>query len=323
MTAISQTRVISSELNSSARSPLFLEGLLEFNREKWGLIPERVRLSSQDSPLPAVETVFYLDRRGRITAPLLSPYIPVAFESTPTESRSRLDRQWVQVGGLLAEEMRQRGVVHPIPMDPEVVDTRPWNWAGFDVEVRYVFQLDFPFQERTADASVRKQIAKAIRDGFRVERTSRMDDVSTCLIASQERQQFRLDMGAGDFALAQEMMGEDALRAYVCYAPNGEPASTRVVLHEPGSRAIDWAAGVNSSHLHSGANQLLISHVIHDLHDAGATGLDFGGAMLPGVGAMKASWGARLVPYYRIEGGRFRAVARHARNYWHFRRAAS
>jgi hypothetical protein len=118
------------------------------------------------------------------------------------------------------------------------------------------------------------------------------------------------------------MMGEDALRAYVCYAPNGEPASMRVALHHPRTRAIDWAAGVNTTYLHSGANQLLIGHMLHDLQQAGATGLDFGGAMVPGVGAMKATWGARLVPYYRVEGGRFRAVVRHAREYLRFRRTA-
>lgn len=320
------TKVIEPAIDEGVEplsSPLFMEGLLKFNREKWNLVPERVRLTAEGAPLPAVETVFYLDRRGRITAPLLSPYIPVAFEPTPTESLARLDRQWIQVGGLLAAEMRRRGVAHPIPLDPQVIDARPWNWTGFDVEVRYVFQLDFPYQERTADSAVRKQIAKAARDGYRVERVSRMDDVNACLADSQERQQFRLNMNGDDFTLAREMIGEDALRAYVCYAPDGEPASTRVVLHHPGTRAIDWAAGVNTAYLHSGANQLLIGHILQDLHAAGSTGLDFGGAMIPSVGAMKATWGARLVPYYRVEGGRFRAVVRHAREYWTFRRGPS
>lgn len=323
MSATIQPDAASVDVDRLVRSPLFLEGLLEFNREKWGLLPERVRLRAEGALLPAVETVFYLDRQGRITAPLLSPYIPVIFESTRTESLIRLDRQWLQVGRLLAAEMRQRGVAQPIPLAPEVIDTRPWNWAGFDVEVRYVFQLDFPFHESTADSSVRRQMTKAKRDGYRVERALRMDDVHVCLTSSQERQQFQLDMTADDFALVREMMGEDALRAYVCYAPDGEPASARVVLHCPGTRAIDWAAGVNVAHLNSGANQLLIGHVLHDLHEAGATGIDLGGAMLPGVAAMKAAWGARLVPYYRIEGGRLRALARHVREYWTFRRTSA
>ena len=54
-------------------SPLFLEGLLEFSRHKWGLTPVRARFSEEGSVLPAVETVYYLNQRGRITAPHLSP----------------------------------------------------------------------------------------------------------------------------------------------------------------------------------------------------------------------------------------------------------
>ena len=59
-----------------------------------------------------------------------------------------------------------------------------------------------------------------------------------------------------------------------------------------------------------------------DLAEAGATGYDFGGANLPSVAAAKAQWGGRLVPFYRIEGGRVIDLARHARNYVRFRRAA-
>ncbi len=314
---------IKAPAQSSFASPLFLDGLLEFTRVKWGIASERVRLSDGVAPLPAVETVFYLDQRGRIRAPRLSPYIPVAFEPTPTGSLTRLDRQWVQVGGLLAEEMRRRGFAHMVALAPEVSDVRPFSWAGFNVDMRYVFHLELPHQDRTADSSVRKQMAKATRAGYRVERTSRMEDVNTCLRASQERQRFQMDMDAADYALAQDIMGEDALRAYVCYAPDGEPASARVVLHHPGTRAIDWAAGVNSAHLTAGANQLLIGHMLDDLHEAGATAFDFSDAELGPVAAMKASWGGQLVPIYTVDGGRARAVARRARDYWHQRRQAS
>lgn len=301
-------------------SPLFLESLREFSRERWGLESEHLRLSEEGSELPAVETVLFLDRKGRITAPRLSPYIPVHFMSTPTSSIARLDRQWLDVGGLLAEEMRRRGLASVVALAPEVVDVRPWQWAGFNVELRYVFHVQLPLSLATVDAAARKRAAKAGRDGYRVERTTRMAEVVACLQSTQDRQQFHLDLSETDLEVGMQILGPDTLRAYVCYTPEGEPAAARVVLHHPGTRAIDWAAGINSAHLDSGANQLLISEMLHDLHEAGATAFDFSDATLAPVAAMKANWGGELVPVYAVDGGRVRALARHARDYWSLRR---
>lgn len=320
MTLASTRKPHSADVTEALTSPLFLEGLLEFNRHKWGVTPMRVRFSEDGSAVPAVETVYYLDERGRVTAPHISPYMPVAFAPTPTESRARLDRQWLTVGTLMAADMHRRGVASVVPLAPEVSDVRPWQWSGFNAELRYVFQLELPHDDHKADSAVRKQVAKATRSGFRAERVTRMDDVAACLSATQERQQFSLDVGARDLDVAQQMVGEEALRAYVCYAPNGEPAGTRVVLHAPGTRAIDWLAGVNTTYLHSGGNQLLISHMLNDLSEAGATAFDFSDATHPPVAAMKATWGGLLVPVYTVDGGRVRALARHARDYWSLRR---
>lgn len=308
-----------SNMLQPARSPLFLDGLVEFNRRKWGVEPCRVRFGEVDGA-PAVEALYYLNRAGRIwKPPTTSTYLPVAFLPTATQSRARLDRQWLAVATLLAEDMRERGLANVIPLPPEVGDARPWQWAGFRVEVRYTFYTDLPYDDSLLDPSVRRQIAKCERSGFRWERARDLRDVYTCLAESETRQGFSYRLDLDDLELAQDLLGPDALRAYVCFAPDGEPASARVTLHQPGARALEWVNGNRAAYLNSGSAQFLLRHVLDDLAAAGATGFDFIGATLPTVAASKATWGASLAPFYAVDGGRLRALARFAREYARFR----
>jgi hypothetical protein len=301
-------------------SPLFLESVMEFTRNQWGLIPERVQHSEDGSELPMVQAVLYSNNKGRLTAPRLSPYIPVHFEPTPTQSIARIDRQWQVVGALLAEDMRKRGLASVISLAPEVKDVRPWQWAGFSVEVRFVIHVPLPLNETMIEPSARKKATKAGQSGYTVAQTTRMDEVIACLKSTQARQDFHLNLNEADLNAGLATMGPGTFRTYVCYAPDGEPAAARILLHHPGTRAIDWAGGVNSAHLTAGANQLLIKEMLSDLAASGATAFDFSDATLPSVAAMKANWGGDLVPVYAVDGGRVRSLARHARDYWYLRR---
>lgn len=308
----------SSVTSGVLTSPFALDGWLEFNRVRWGVQPLKVRLSEGSSDVPAAHAVYYLNRRGQVWKPPTSVYLPVAFESTPTQSRARLDRQWLTVGGLLAEDMKSRGAAGRIALPPEIDDVRPWQWAGFGATVRYTFYLDLPYSESLLDPAARKQIAKSARVGFSHERVTDLTDVFRCIADTERRQGFRYGITQRDLELARDLVGEDVLRAYVCYAPAGEPASARVVLHRRGGRAIDWLVGSSDDHLRTGATQFLLSKVLPDLHAHGAAGFDFEGANLPGVSASKSIWGGRLLPFYVIEAPNVLGLARHARDYWRF-----
>lgn len=300
-------------------SPLLLDGWIEYNRVRWGVKAQRARFTPDNAAAPAATGVFYLDRRGRIWKPPTSTYLPVAFEPTPTQSRARLHRQWVAVGERLARDMRERGVVGRIVLPPDIGDVRPWQWAGFWATTRYTYLLDLPYDDRLMDPAVRRQIAKCDRSGFRSERVTALGDVFACLDESQARQGFSYGVSRSDLELARSMTGEDTLRLYVCYAPNGDPASARVVLHCPGGRAIDWLVGTRTVYLTSGATQNLLRHVLDDLHAAGALAFDFEGANLRGVAASKATWGGTLVPFYVVEAPGLVGLARHARDWARFK----
>ena len=281
--------------------PLALDGWAAFNRARWGARPEWVTVSGGPSGLPEVRALLYHDRSGRIWMPPLNPYLAVTFTPTPTSFTFRRSGQWLDLGGELAREMRRRGLANMPALPPTVIDARPWQWAGFHPTVRYTLCLDFPVDLSQADKAIRHRIAKARRLGYSHARSTDMRAVMECLKATEQRQGFSYGLSAADLDLARSLLGDEHLRAYLAYAPNGEPACTEVILHCPGGRALNWIAGGKREHLPAGAGQALAMYALEDVEAAGATGFDFGGANLPSVASAKADWGAYLAPYYRIE----------------------
>jgi len=297
---------------------LTLDGWLEFNRRKWGLSPVKLRLSESESDRPAVEVVVYTDSKGRIKTPKINPYMPVAFLPTDTRSVPRLERQWLSVSELMVKEFKERGVVNAVSFPPSIVDVRPWKWAGFQVSVNYSFYMELPYDDEAADKRVRTKVRKAAKLGYRCERTSQMSDVMECLEDTAERQEFDYRLGVEDLEMCQRLLGPDVLRAYVCYAPNGDAASARLALTYPGTSALGWVSGTKRDHLQDGCAQLLMSFGLEDLHSAGACGFDWAGANIPSVAAAKSAWGGKLVPFYSIMQPNVRALALYMRDFWRF-----
>jgi Acetyltransferase (GNAT) domain len=314
--------------------PLWLDGWLEFNRIKWKLQPLKVRFPADPdvgawslepgamlSRLPAVAAVFYLDRRGRLRMPPLNPYLPLAFHPTAAQSVYRLHRQWLTVSELMVQEMRRRGLANTLLLPPEIVDVRPWQWAGFNLGVAYTFTMDLPHEEERCDSGVRKSIAKAARNGFLCERTAELRPVLECLQETETRQGFRHHLDLADLELGRELLGAEHFRSYLCRAPDGEPASGSIVLSCPGGRALAWVTGNKTLHRNSGATQMLMRYLLDDLDASGAASFDFVGADIPHVSAAKASWGGRLIPYYPLRPYGPRQLAAWSLEWWRYKAA--
>jgi GNAT acetyltransferase-like protein len=281
--------------------PLFLEGWLEFNRARWRVRPYRFRYSPSDSNASALESVLYLNARGRIVLPKLNPYLPVAFQPTPTRSPIRLCRQWLEIAQTLVDEMGERQLGATVTLPPEVTDIRPWIWAGFQVGVHYTYYNDLPIDAKRVDPAVRKKCQQARSLGYTCERSSQLTHVLACLRETEKHQRFSYGLTERDLKRLTRWLGEDCFRMYLCYSPEGRPASARLVLYCPGGRAMDWVCGTAAQHIRSGATQLLIWSVLEDLHSAGARGFDFGGANIRNVAAAKMIWGGQLVPFYSLQ----------------------
>jgi hypothetical protein len=104
------------------------------------------------------------------------------------------------------------------------------------------------------------------------------------------------------------MVGDEGLRLYLCLDHSGQPASARVILSKRGARAVDFLAGTELAHLHSGATQLLTAFALEDLVQAGATGFDYAGANIPRVAHAKADWGGELTSFYAVRSPGIRSI---------------
>jgi hypothetical protein len=291
-----------------------------FTAEYWGVEPVRLEYAPRGPNGPVLRAVFYADRKGRLMLPPYQPHLPLGFQPTPTEAPYRRERQWLETARLLVEDMLDRGIRGELTFSPAVADPRPWLWSHFRVAPRFTNFIDFPFAIGEADRVVRQHANRADRTGFRCRRTDRLEDAMQCLVGSEGRNGFAYGMTLGGLGLAQRLLGAEKLRVYVGYAPDGRPASARVVLHQPGSRACDWMAGTTDRHLQAGVTQLLIAHMLDDLQQCGAAGYNSCGTDLQNVACAKAMWGGRLMTQYSILAYDFRPVKHLAGDMLRFRR---
>jgi len=281
-------------------SPLALEGWHEFNRVKWGVRPQRLKFGQPEGEGARLEAVLYLTRRGRIYLPHHNPYLPIWFRPPPTAFPSRSERRWLTLAEQLADEMRARGMANAIDLPVGIMDGRPWRWAGFSVGAKYTYVVDLPHSPERMEKNCRALLRRAEKAGYRGERTGRLADAHLCLAETAARKGFRMDLSLRDLETARALMGDEHLRVYVCYGPDGSPAATNIVLHRPGGVAVGWLGGVASAHLSTGAYQLVEMLSMDDLTAAGARCYDLAGANIPGVAMAKSQLGGRLTPYFFV-----------------------
>lgn len=285
-----------------------------FMKAAYGIDSRRIVAAESPGALPNVEAVVFLNAKGKIVLPPMTPFLPMQFQTTPTNKRARLDRMWLDCGGLLAEEFSKVGLGGQVSLPPEFTDLRPFMWAGFTLGLRYTFLVDFPYDESQMDSAVRKQIAKTTATGFVCRRATNADvpAIIECIRQTEQRQGFSYNVTEAVFDKGLEIVGEDKFRVYVANAPNGSVASIRVVLHAADGMAIDWIAATATEHLKSGATQALIQFALVDLQASGAKSFDFAGAGLPAVSAAKACWGGRLIAYGCLSSDSFKSLAARA-----------
>ena len=273
---------------------------VRFCAEIWTLTPRRLNLHDDGKPCPRLECVTYRNRRGRLTSPTVHPYLGLRFVTTETSDPIRCSAQWQKVLGLLADALEtERGNWLCLP--PGVVDVRELRWRNYVTDVRYTYQLALPLNLEACDPSVRKNIHKAEKNGYYGDRLGRehIGEMTRILKGTENKGGFSLGL---DYAAALDKglsgMGADAFRCYGAWTPDRRLAAVRVVLFRPGLTALDWLASTDQADQASGVTQLLIRHVLSDLAREGCTDFDFCGANRRSIGAAKALWGGRLVPFY-------------------------
>ena len=289
----------------------------QFNTEKWKCETRRVHFDAPNSPA-YVEGLFFLNKQGKLYLPPLNPYHPLTFHPTPTDKPYKLDSQWHEIAKIMIPEMLKLRGSASFVFPPEFKDIRPFLWHGFKSHVKYTYYVDFPFSLEQASTEIRNKIKKAEKAGYYSARSNNMNDVYQCLQGTESRQGFSHHMNLEDLKLAQSILGEHALRAYICYSKEGEPVSASVVVALNKERAFGWIASSKTEHLNQGVAQQSQYFAIQDLAQCGFEGLDFAGANLPSVAKAKSHWGTTVTPYYLVRTPGYREVLRAGRDWLHF-----
>ncbi|USB33037.1 GNAT family N-acetyltransferase [Paenibacillus sp. YPG26] len=295
-----------------------LEQWAEFNRRKWGC-RAAIRSFQASRSNSRCESLFFYTRRGKLYLPPLNLYHPTLFQATPTSKAHRISTQWHEAARQMIAEMCTVMGTAGFCLPPGFTDVRPFIWQGFEVVVKYTYYLDFPFSLENASGDIRSRVKRASSEGYYVRRTANMKEVHECLTGTEARQGFSHNLSLRDLELAQELLGENAFRCYVCYSREGEPVSASAVLVLDPDRPQWWIAGSKAAHLSKGVVQLLQSVLLQELSDLGMKGFDFAGANIPSVAKSKAPWGGNLVPYYLVKKRVFKDVLRVSWNWWRFR----
>lgn len=307
------------------RSALFHDGWLKFNEETWGFKSERVVYRLPGKELPSLETVLYLDKRGRVRMPPCNPYLPLQFSSTSTEKNCQLYTQLTSVMKLLAEDVKRRGVSGSLAFPPGFLDARAFQWLGFETTFNYTFVAHLPFYDSNLDTSVRKNSRKAEREGCTVKRSHNWDEVIYCINKTAQTKGFDYLFDVDQLTRCSEILGDHILFAHIGYSAELLPISAQVKISMPDGICIDWLAGTDRSFINSGINQYLYSQALNEITIAGSKYFDYCGANIESVARAKAAWGFDLVPYitivdHSLVGKAKKAVGhvRGARKFWHF-----
>lgn len=296
-----------------------LEPWAEFNRIKWGCEAKILRFQREDSEA-YIESLFFLNKRGKIYLPPLNPFHPTVFQPTPTDKPYRLNRQWHQTAEVMIGELLRYGGSAAYCFPPDIRDIRPFLWKGFKADVKYTYQIRLPHSLEQASPGIRNRIKKAVQEGYRCGLTHNMAEVHACLLETETRKGFSHRLSLEDLQLAQRLLGDDGLRCYVCYSPSGEPVTASVILILDGRRALFWMAGSKTEHLSHGVVQLSQHAVFDDLAAVGLQDIDLVGANLQSVARSKSGWGGELVSYYQIRLPIFKDLARTSLDWLRFHR---
>jgi hypothetical protein len=276
------------------------EGWVRWVSEISGLTSEFVSYSSPGKDIPRLEGTVFFDAKGRFRQPKFGPYLALSYTPGAAAQTERRYRQWVSVAELFASDIVERGLAGSIALPPGMLDARPFQWAGLNVQLRYTFAAPLPVNSEQFQPDIRRRVRRATEAGYVAERSTDWAGIMDCLLDTEEAQDFKHDLTVESLRSAHRSMGDESFRGYVVRDPDGTAVSGGVRLHEPGTTAINWLQGTRRSHLSEGVTQLMYSFVLDDLAAAGASDFDYVGANIKSVAAAKAGWGLPLVPYLLV-----------------------
>lgn len=244
-------------------------------------------------------------RRGpfiQLGTPELSPHTGILLCNTPEgKGPTKREAEWQAACNHFIQYLSNRYDHIRITHTPDLTDLRPFSWAGWDLNLRYTYQLPLENQTESelwerVERRTRTAIRKAEKLGYECQETDDIDllcdqyekiyeNGPTPINSDLVRRHLRLAFQAGLTQIFSVKSNSNETAAIVAFVKNE-------------NMTYAWVAGADPDHNNSGAASLLYWRYICQCSQ---NHFDFVGANLPSVAFFKRGMGGNLVPYYTTE----------------------
>lgn len=240
--------------------------------------------------------------RRRFMTPHLLPHTGFLFRPATTDRPAHIESERSGATAALIEYLQAGHARIHLTHAPEVVDTREFLWAGWEVQPRYTYRIELP-EDRSSvwdgfERRTRTAVRKAEKTGYRVEPTTDIAELRRLYGQVYGGQSNAPVPGDVLEKMAHLALDAGRVEGWRCLAPAGDTAC--VVFFVPsGDTLYAWVAGADPAHRDSGATSLLYWRV---LEGTTRSRFDFVGANLASIAFFKRGFGGDLVPYFATEG---------------------
>jgi hypothetical protein len=199
-----------------------------------------------------------------------------------------------ELAGWLARRFDCASISH----HPGLADVRPFVWQDFRARVLYTYRVELGgFGTETVHRSIRKQIAKAEREGVRIEPSEDPTDLLRLVQMSFKKREMAVPYSTRYLeVLFAELREEGIARLYYARDSRGRAISGRVVLTSD-DVVYDWVAGADPDYYETGATPFLVYSLMERSRE-GYRIFDLMGANTRSIAVFKSNFGGAITPYH-------------------------
>jgi lipid II:glycine glycyltransferase (peptidoglycan interpeptide bridge formation enzyme) len=206
----------------------------------------------------------------------------------------------------LINTLEQDHKIIDLALPPEIDDVRALLWKNYQPDIRYTFQKELSNHDNilsSFDPDIKRQIKKAENKHIKVAKGNDESFIKQfyslqTLSLTRQKRKFNLNSDEFVFLINSLKKNKITVKFYLAYHSETPVNSSAILVFK--NSAYYWLAGTNPEYFNTGANQLVMWNVMKDLVDNNIHNFDFVGANTPGVSEYKATYNARLVPYFKM-----------------------
>lgn len=249
---------------------------------------------------------FYRDRkvfRAASSSATMMPYGGIILANSSGGSIRRQAQNYNAVVEALCRSLyAERCHSLRITLSPDLIDIRPFVWAGWSGRVRYTYYLDLDGDfERSISKSARQSTKKAREGGFEVLSCKDPDLFYQLFTEMFREQDLKPPVKRSFFQAVIELIDSKGIGDMrVAKAPTGEAAAASIVLWDE-HRAYAWAHVSRQSFKKWEPHALLFDNTFRSLLERGLKEVNLMGGNAPRFTNYVLKYHPRLMPYYSVE----------------------